>query len=146
MQELDDGSRPTRTFWIIGGVALAWNLMGVMTYWMSVTMSPEALNAMPDPERALYKDVPAWVTASYAIAVFGGTMACLMLLMRKAWAPTVFAVSLIAIVLQMGHALFMTAMVEVRGASSIVLPLLVVVVAAYLVWFSRSAAKKGWLG
>jgi hypothetical protein len=31
-------------------------------------------------------------------------------------------------------------------ASSIVLPLLVVVVAAYLVWFSRSAAKKGWLG
>jgi hypothetical protein len=108
-------------------------------------MSPEALDAMPEPERALYVDVPIWVTSSYAMAVFGGTLACVFLLARKAWAVAAFVVSLVAILIQMGHAFFMTPMIEVRGAASTVLPLIIIVVAIYLVWFSRSAKAKGWL-
>ena len=136
---------PTRSFWIIGVVALLWNAIGIVSYWMTVTVSPQALQAMTAPERALYQGIPIWVTSAYAIAVFGGTLASIALLLRRAWAVPVFVLSLAAILVQMGHAFFMTTMLEVHGLGGAVLPMLVIVVAIYLVAFSRSARKKGWI-
>lgn len=137
---------PPRGFWIISSVALVWNLIGIATYLMSVTLGEEALAAMPEAERALYSDIPAWATSAYAIAVFGGTLACVGLLMRKAWAVPVFVVSLVGILVQMGHALFLTRLLEVRGGAAAFMPLLIVAIAVYLVWFSGSAKQKGWIG
>ena len=145
MSDHQNRGTPTRSFWIISAAALAWNLMGIASYLMTVTMSPETLNALPEAERALYAGVPTWVTSSYAIAVFGGTLACVLLLARKTWAVPGFVVSLAAILAQMGHAFFMTPMIEVRGATSALLPLSIIAVAIYLVWFSRSARAKSWL-
>ena len=146
MSNVLDSRVPNRSFWFISALALAWNLIGVATYLMSVTMSPEALAAMPEAERALQTNVPVWVTSAYAIAVFGGTLACLALLMRKAWAVPVFIVSLVAILLQMGYGLFGTAMLEVQGGAAAILPALLIAIAIYLVSFSRSAKARGWLG
>jgi hypothetical protein len=137
--------KPTRRFWIVSVVALAWNLIGVMSYLMSVTTGPEALAALPEAERNLYADTPAWATAAYAIAVFSGLLGCVALLMRKSWAVPLFIVSLVAVLVQMGHAFFMTALFEVKGASAAVLPLLVLAIGAYLVWYARSAREKKWL-
>ena len=145
MPDLPDHTTPTRGFWIISSVALVWNLIGVMTYLKSVTMSPEALAALSEAERTLHTDVPAWVTSAYAIAVFGGTLACVALLLRKAWAVPVSIVSLIAILVQMGHALFMTPMLDVQGAAAAVPPLLIVVIAFYFVWYSGAAKQRGWI-
>lgn len=136
---------PPRSYWIVSVVALLWNLIGIMTYLMSVTMTDETLAAMTDAERALHTDIPAWVTSAYAIAVFGGTLGCVALLMRKAWAVPVFMVSLVAILVQMGHALFGTALIEVQGAGATVLPLLIIAIAAYLVVFSKSARRRRWI-
>lgn len=136
---------PTRGFWIISAFALVWNLIGIVTYLMSVTMSQEALAAMPEAERALYVDMPTWVISAYAIAVFGGTIASFALLLRKAWSVSVFIVSLIAILFQMGHAFLGTAFIEVQGAAAAILPLLIIVIAVYLIGFSTSAKKKGWI-
>ena len=83
MANLADRSTPTRGFWIISGLALVWNLLGVANYLMSVTMDPEVLAALPEAEQALYADIPAWVTSAFAIAVFSGTLASLALLLRK---------------------------------------------------------------
>lgn len=138
--------KPARSFWIISILALVWNAIGIVTYLMSVTLSPEALAAMPEAERALYTDIPAWVTGAYAIAVFGGTIASAALLLRKAWAVPAFIVSLVAIVVQMGHALFTSELLDVKGPSSAVLPIVIVVIAAFLVWYARSAKSKGWIG
>ncbi|MDH3207131.1 MAG: hypothetical protein OEO79_10995 [Gemmatimonadota bacterium] len=146
MPGTSDLNQPTRAFWVISGVALLWNLVGVMTYFMSVTISPEALAAMSDAERSLYSGIPAWVTSAYAIAVFGGSAASLALVLRKAWAVPVFVVSLVGILVQMGHGFFMTDMLEVRGVAGAILPLMIVVVALYLVWFSLSSKKKRWIG
>lgn len=138
-------NKPDRRFWIVSSVALAWNLIGVMSYLMSVTTGPNDLAALPEAERSLYSDIPAWATAAFAIAVFGGVLGSVALLARKAWAVPVFLVSLVAIVVQMGHAFFASALLEVRGAGAAVLPLLVLAIGAYLVWFSRSARDRGWL-
>jgi len=145
MSEAGVGTPPPRSFWITAIVALLWNLIGVMSYLSSVMISPEALGAMPEAERALFEDIPAWVTASYAIAVFGGTIASVVLLARRRWSTVLFAVSLVAILVQMSHQFFMTPAIEVLGASSAVLPVMIILVAAWLVWFSSAAGQRGWL-
>ncbi len=136
---------PPRRFWVIAALALLWNLIGVVSWLSSGMISGETLGAMSEAERALYTNLPAWVTVSYAIAVLGGTLACVVLLARRRWSTVLFAVSLIGVVVQMSHQLLMTAAVEVLGVSAAVLPVMVILVAAWLVWFSRDAGRQGWL-
>lgn len=136
---------PGRSFIVIGVVALLWNALGIFTYLMQVLMSQEALERLPADEAALYMNIPAWATSAYAIAVFGGTLACIALLLRKAWAVPVFGISLLAILVQMGHALFLTDLLAVRGPTAVILPLAIIAVAAFLVWYSADAKKNGFL-
>lgn len=145
MSDTSTGGTLPRSFWIIGILALVWNLLGVASYLMTVTMSPSALAAMTDAERALYQNIPVWVTSSFAIAVFGGTLACILLLMRRRLATTLFLVSLLAILVQMSHTLFMSPMLAVRGAAGAMLPLCVVIAAIFLLWYARGAQGRGWL-
>lgn len=135
-----------RSFWIISGVALAWNLLGVATYLMHVTMPAAALAEMSEAERALYTGAPPWVTGVYAIAVFGGTLGAVGLLLRKTWATPVFVVSLAGILAQMGYTLLVQDTIAVKGGGVVVMPLIIIAIAVYLVWFSRSAARVGHLG
>lgn len=138
-------NKPTRWFWILAIAALVWNLLGVMAYVMQVSMTEEALALLPEDQRVLYETVPAWATAAFAIAVFAGAVGCIALLLRKSWATPLFVLSLAGVLVQMFHSFFLSDALEVYGASGMVMPILVLVIAVWLVGFSRSAAAKGWL-
>ena len=132
-----------KSFWIISGAALAWNLFGVAMYLMHVMMSPEALAEMSEAERALFTEAPSWVTGAYAIAVFGGTLGCVGLLLKRTWATPIFVVSLIGILAQMGFSFLVQDTIAVRGVLSVIVPLVIIAIGIYLIWFSRNAAKAG---
>ena len=138
-------ANPGKSFWIVSILALVWNLLGVLTYLMTVMMTPEMLATLPEGERALLENTPAWVTGAYAIAVFAGTLGCIGLLVRRAWSIPVLAISLLAIVVQMGYSVLGTALLEVRGPGGVIMPLIIIVVGAYLVLFARKAKAKSWL-
>jgi hypothetical protein len=134
-----------RSFWIIAGVALVWNLVGVANYLFQVTMSDEMLMQMPEEQRLLIESVPPWATAAFAVAVFGGTLGCVLLLLRKAIATPVFVVSMVGVIVQLYHAIAIANAMEVYGPSGMVLPALVVIIGVLLIWYSRSSADKGWI-
>jgi uncharacterized protein with PQ loop repeat len=138
-------SKPTRWFWILGIAALIWNLFGVMAYIMQVTLSDEALAQLPADQRMLYETIPAWATAAFATAVFAGVLGCIALLLRKTWATPLFVLSLVGVLVQMFHAFFLTDSMTVNGPGSAAMPLLVIIIAAGLVWYSRLATARGWL-
>ena len=96
----DSTNKPTPTFWIIGIAALIWNIMGVSAYLGQAYMTDEILNALPEADQLYYTNIPAWVTAAFAIAVFAGTIGCLVLLLRKSWAIILFILSLVAVLIQ----------------------------------------------
>ena len=125
MNEQTNSGPPKMFFWV-SGAALVWNLLGVMAYVGQVTMSPEVLNAIPEEQRALYENIPSWVTSAFAIAVNGGAIGCLLLILRKSLALPVLIVSLAAVLVQMFHNFFLSNAVEVMGASAVVGPLFVV--------------------
>ena len=137
--------KPPVWFWIVSVLALIWNLLGAMAYLMQAMMTEEALNALPDAERALYENVPAWVTAAFAIAVWGGTLASVLLLMRKGLAYIVFIISFVGIVVQMIYNFGMSKAAEVYGPGGMVMPIMVLVFGLLLILMAKSSTAKGWL-
>ncbi|MCH7569152.1 MAG: hypothetical protein IH919_01085, partial [Deltaproteobacteria bacterium] len=83
------------SFWAIGAVALIWNVMGVINFF--VQMNADTLAAMPESHRAIVEGRPAWATGGFAIAVFGGALGCLLLLLRKSAAYYLFIASLLGV-------------------------------------------------
>ena len=140
-------SRITLPKWFKAVVALAllWNLMGIVNFFMQVNLSPEAIAALPPAEQALMNNTPLWSTIAFALGVFGGTIGCVGLLMRKVWSMLALLISLIAVMAQMGYWLFFTKAVEVYGTSTYAMPLLVILIAYLLFRLSSNGIKKGYL-
>ena len=136
-------NKPSTSFWIIGIVALIWNLMGVFAYLQEAYMTAEDLAALPIEEQALYENIPAWVTAAFAIAVFGGALACILLLLRKKLATFVFIISFVSILAQMTYNLLMSKAMEVYGPGGMIMPIMVIVIGAYLIWYSKKMDAQG---
>ena len=136
-------NKPTTSFWVIGIVALIWNLMGVFAYLQQAYMTAEDLAALPIEEQALYENVPAWVTAAFALAVFGGALGCVLLLLRKKLATFVFIISFVSILAQMTYNLFMSKAMEVYGPGGMIMPVMVIVIGAYLIWYSKKMEAQG---
>jgi hypothetical protein len=127
--------KPHISFWGVAAVGLIWNLMGCLNY--IVQANPDTVATMPDTYQALILARPAWATGAFAIAVFGGAVGCILLILRRNVAVPVFGASLAAIVLMSIHAMTSTGIVP-----SLVLSLLV---EAALFWYATIAVRKGWL-
>ena len=136
---------PSTNFWIIGGAALIWNLVGLVFYYMEVTATPESLASLTEGQQAFLAGKPAWATSAFAIAVTTGVLGSLLLLLRKHLAVLVFAVSLVAIIVQNVHAFLLADGLEVWGTSGLVMPALIIVIAVALLLYSRAAKAKNWL-
>ena len=119
--------------------------MGVGSFFAQVLITDEALLALPIAEQELYKSYPLWTFIAFAIAVFGGTLGSIGLLLRKRWANLAFIVSLIAIIPQMSYGIFFTKTSEVYGNGAMTMPVMIIVVGVFLVWFSGFAIKKRWI-
>ncbi len=129
------------SFWAIGAVALIWNVMGVINFF--VQMNAGALAAMPESHRAIVEGRPAWATGGFAIAVFGGALGCLLLLLRKSAAYYLFIASLLGVIVQLIHTLGVG--IDVGLGERLGIILMPLVAAAFLIWYSKQAQSKGWI-
>jgi hypothetical protein len=139
-------TKPPVWFWIVSILALLWNLMGVMSYLEQAYMTDEIKAQYTAEQLTLMEGIPAWVTAAFALAVWGGLLGCIALLFRKRWAKPLLMLSLIAILIQMAYSFFMTNAAEIYGLiPGIIIPLLVIIIGIALVQFARIAEKRHWI-
>ncbi len=132
-------NKPPIWFWIVSVIALIWNGMGVYHYLIQA-YDTESYRAMYTQEQLeIVANMPAWITAAFAISVFGGALAAIGLLLRKSWSVKLWYVSLLAVIVQMGYVL-------INGyASSIGMTIMIIVLAFFFVWFARKSEANGWL-
>jgi hypothetical protein len=129
------------SFWVIVTFMLIWNVMGCINFF--VQMNPDMVASYRETEQAIISGRPAWATVAFAVAVFGGALGCLLLLLRKAAAYYLFIASLFGVIVTMAHTLGVGidfGLGEILGI--ILMPL---VVAAFLIWYSKQAESKGWV-
>jgi hypothetical protein len=137
-------NKPTTTFWVISVVALLWNLIGVIAYLGQAYMTDEILATLSEPEQLYYANVAAWATAAFATAVFGGTLGCILLLIRKKLATILFVISLIAVLIQGTYNFFIQEFMPIEPLRMI-LPIVTILISVFLVWYSKDVTKKGWI-
>lgn len=123
------------TLWAIGGLGLLFNLMGCANFLAQLDAASVA--SMPESYRAIIEGRPAWATAGFALAVFGGAGGAILLLLRKAAAAPVLVASVVgALVAQLplfGMPEFPT------GAA--VGGFMQVVVGIFLAWYAGNAER-----
>ncbi len=131
-------------FWLFAILGLLWNVGGIINYMMQ--MKPDFVADLPDTHRAIIEGRPAWATGGFAVGVFGGTIGCLFLLLRKPLAGLVFMISLMGIFVTMIHTLQVVVAKETFAVSEIfVMILLPILVANLLIGLTFFAMKNNWL-
>jgi hypothetical protein len=138
-------SKPGTNFWIIGGAALVWNLIGLVFYIGHVSITPEALAAMTEAHQEFLLSTPVWATSAFAIAVNAGVLGSILLLLRKSLAIPVFVISLLAVVLQDLDAFVLRNAYSILGVSSLIIPSMVFVIGVAILLYARVAKRCGWL-
>ncbi len=131
------------SFWVISGIALVWNVMGVMNYLMQT--NPEAVAAMPETHRGIIEGRPAWATGGFAISVFGGAVGGILLLVRKAAATYLLIASLAGTVLTMIHTFSIAESLSMSLFETVLMMIMPLAVAVFLVWYARQSQSKGWI-
>lgn len=131
-------------FRLVAVLAVLWNLVGVWTYLSKVGMAPPMMEMSPE-EVALAASMPSWATAAFAVAVFGGLLGSLGLLLGKAWARLLLVLSLLGMLGQFGWWLLRSGAMERMGASSAGMPAVVVLIGILLLWLANTGVKRGWL-
>jgi hypothetical protein len=101
--------------WIVGIVSLLWNAIGAFDYLMTETAN-EAYMANFTPEQLEYfANFPSWAVGTWAVAVWGGVLGSLLLLLKKIWAVPVFLLSLVGMAATTVYRYGMSNGLEVAG-------------------------------
>ena len=130
------------SFWMVGIAALIWNGLGVINFFAQ--MDPDVLASYRESERATVEGRPLWATGAFVLAVFGGALGCLLLLLRNSAAYYLFIASLLGVIGTMTHALGLG--IDLGLGEILGIVLMPLAVAAFLIWYSKQAKNKGWLG
>lgn len=141
----NQSTKPPVWFWIVTTLALLWNLAGVFNYLLQAYATPEMMEAMPKHQREYMENTPAWVTVCFALAVWGGTLGCFLLLIRKQSARVVLIISLLGIIGQVGHSFLLSNAYDVYGPGGVVMPVMIVLIGVGLVLLTRKGIVSGWL-
>jgi len=136
---------PPIWFWVISIIALLWSLMDMSAFFMRVLITDEALLTMSENKRLHFQSIPIWVDTVFAFEVFGGTLGCIGLLLRKKWALPLFIVSLLGVLSQTTYVYFLSNSIATLGVPAIVMPLVAILIGAGLIILTKSSISKGWL-
>jgi len=132
--------------WVVGVVSLLWNAFGAYDFVMSTTQGEAYWRAsgMTQPMIDYYNAMPAWMYGPWVIGVWGAVIGSILLLVRRKWAVQAFALSLLGAAISLIYGLVnpMPDLPPAMAAMS-VMPWVIVVIAALLLWYAWSMGKKG---
>lgn len=142
MPETQTAKTP-RHLWIIGFVALIWNLIGAMDYVMTETKNEAYMSQFSEQQLEFFYNFPAWLIAFWAVAVWGGVLGSILLLMRKKLAYPVFLVSFLCMIVTTIHNYGFAGAADVVGGAGVFFSLVIFLVALVLVIYSKRMAARG---
>lgn len=132
--------------WAVGVVGVLWNSFGCYDYFMTMTKGEEYMKSagMTDAQIAFMHEAPTWLTAVWAIGVWGGLLGAVLLLVRNKLAVPVFIASLISFVIS---ALYNTVIKPMPGAAAghMIMMGVIFLGCVFFVWYSMCVKKQGLL-
>ena len=126
-----------RSFWVVGTLGLLWNLMGCVNFIMQ--MNPDTLARFPETAQALVASRPVWATLTFTLAVFGGLLGDVLLLLRKDWSVPILIAAFVGSIVTNLHTVEVSVSREMAIGSG-----MSIAIAAFIASYARQARYRGW--
>lgn len=126
------------SFWLICVVALIWNAMGSINFIMQ--MNSEMLANYPEAARSLVASRSLWATGAFAVAVFAGLLGDILLILKKTAAYYLFIASILGVIMTNIHTFQVSSSIDIWVGS-----LMSLVIAAFLIRYTKAVRRKGWV-
>ncbi len=133
-----------RHLWVVGVIAVLWNAFGAMDYVMTQTQNEGYMSSFTPEQLEFFYGFPPWVVAAWAIAVWGGVVGSVLLLVRKRFAVQAFLASLIGMVITTFQNYVLSNGLEVAGGLFyIVFTAVIFLAAVLLLLYARAMQERG---
>ena len=131
-------------FWVVAVISLLWNAIGGFDYTMSHLQGEAYYRQMGMTEDviAFMASYPSWMHAVWAIGVWGSVLGAVLLILRSKWAFHAFAVSILG---ALGNFAYTMATPGASEAMGMTMPLVIIVICAFFIWYSWTMTKRGLL-
>lgn len=129
--------------WVVGILGALWVAGGCFDYIMTATQNEGYFEAYPQEVRDFFFNLPSWYMAIYAIAVWGGLVGCILLLLRMRLSALVLLASFIATVISFIWYLLIADMPMEMNAGQWAFTAAILIVSLLLVLYSRAMARAG---
>ena len=126
--------------WVVGVVTLLFNAMGILSY-VTTKLGMLAEMGLTPSQIAFMESYPAWISAFWALGVWGAFAGSLLLLARSKWAVTAMVVATIGLVgTTLGNYVVLEVPADMQAPA---LDVAIWVVTLFLLFYARAMAKAG---
>lgn len=129
--------------WIVGVLSLLWNAMGCFDYLATKLRLDFYMSQFTDAQLEYFYGFPAWMSIFWALGVWGALLGSLALLFRSRWAVTLFAVSLLGMIVSTTHTVFLTDGLEIMGDGGAAFSAVIFVIGVLLLVYARRMRARG---
>ncbi|MBA2709588.1 MAG: hypothetical protein H0U57_03225 [Tatlockia sp.] len=132
--------------WLVGIAGLFWNAIGAFDFVMTQTKNQSYMKAFASDQLAFFYGLPLWVKIAWGIAVWGGVIGSILLLLRKRDAIWVFLFSFVAALLTTFNNYVLSNGMQVMGDTfSLVMTAIILLVALGLYLYASVMQRRGLL-
>lgn len=140
---------PSVSFWVISIALLLWGVGGTSIYIAYFVETPEefALTAETAANRQAYAEyiaaIPLWAIAVGIIAAVTRLLGAIGLLLRRAWALSLYIISVVFFLVALFRAFVLANVSSVMSGPHISVELVFLALSIFAVWFARENKSKG---
>lgn len=130
--------------WLVGIVGTLWSAMGALDFVMTQTHNEAYMSAFTQEQLDFFYGFPLWLIAAWGIAVWGGVIGSILLLLKKRSAVLTFLISLLAMVITTIQNYVLSNGMEIMGdAFSLVFTLVIFLASLGLYLYAKKMQSKG---
>ena len=131
-------ARTPAHLWIVGILALLWNAVGAFDYAATQLRLDFYMSQFTQVQLDYFYGFPAWMDAAWAIAVWGSLLGSLALLMRRAWAVTLFGVAILGMLVSSIYNFVISNGAEIMGEGAVMFTVVIWIIALFLFFYARA--------
>jgi hypothetical protein len=128
---------------MVGGFGVLWNSVGAFDYLMTQTRNESYMRQFTPEQLEYFYGFPTWVVAFWALAVWGGLLGTILLLLRKRSAVSVLLFSFLAMIVTSFQNFVLSNGIDVMGGAGVAFSGLIFLIALGLWLYGRVMAQRG---
>ena len=128
--------------WIVGILAVLWNAVGAFDYTATQYQLESYVGQFTPEQLDYFFAFPAWMVSAWAIAVWTSVLGSLSLLLRKAWAVSLFSISILGLAVSTVYNYVLSDGMEIMGSEGAIFTGVIWLIALFLFFYAKAMAAR----